>query len=97
MKEENNIFDLDDLSDVPSSLAEKLSNGLFSKVLYLFSLKSGRPLNISQLIVGFYRVYGREKTRMQMTGICYRMYKSGLLKKTKKRGEYVLNSPKKED
>lgn len=87
----NDLFDLSNLEDLPSNLVGelKLASEIDDKVLMLFSIAKS-PLNLTQLLVGFYRQYKEEKTRNYMMTLCYRLVKKGFLEKTGKKGEYII-------
>jgi predicted transcriptional regulator len=87
----NDIFDLSNIEDLPSNLVGqlKLASEIDDKVLNLFSMAKS-PLNLTQLLVGFYRQYNEEKTRNYMMTLCYRLVKKGFLEKTGKKGEYII-------
>lgn len=88
----NDIFDITDLDDLPTDLISQLKLGSHAdaQILKLFLL-ANRPLNLTQLLVGYYRTYKEEKTRNYMMTFCYRLEKKGFLDKTGKKGEYVIN------
>jgi hypothetical protein len=87
----SDIFDLSNLHDLPPELVGelRLTSDVDSRLLRLF-VKAGRPLNLSQLLVGFFRLYEEEKSRSYMMAACYRLVKKGFLEPTKRKGEYVL-------
>lgn len=85
------IFSTDDLSDLPPELIKelKLAGDVDSTLLTLF-LEAGGTLNLSSLLVGYYRKYNEIKTRQYMMTTCYRLVKKGFLDQTKKKGEYQI-------
>lgn len=94
----NDIFDLNNLDDIPKDLIGdlKLTSRMDKQILALFSLRPTGILNLSELLVGYFRTYGEEKTRAYMMTACYRMVKKGFLKNTKHKGEYILTDFAKE-
>ena len=88
-----NIFDLDDLSDIPLSLIPelKLSGDTDNKVLHLFSLAGG-TINLTQLLVGYFRLYGKQEPRPHMNSICYRLIRKGLIEPAIEKGQYSLTA-----
>ena len=62
---------------------------LDKKILALFV--GQKQLNLTQLLVGYYRKYNEIKTRQYMMMTCYRMKKKGILLPTKNKGEYTPN------
>lgn len=84
-------FSIDDLSDLPPELVKELRliGGVDSTLLTLFN-EAGGTLNLSGLIVGYYRKHNEIKTRQYMMTTCYRMVKKGFLDRTKKKGEYKI-------
>lgn len=87
------IFDLTNCSDLPPELKCELylSAAQTAKMQLLELLQiSGKPLNISQFLVGYYRKYGEQKTRSWMVGQLYKLSKAGAIKPTGRKGEYSL-------
>lgn len=86
-----NIFDLDDLSDIPLRLIPelRLSGETDNKVLHLFFLAGG-TINLTQLLIGYFRLYGKEEPRQHMNAICYRLIKKGLIEAAIEKGQYKL-------
>jgi hypothetical protein len=84
------IFDLKDLSDIPDELMEQLNLTSRTDRLFLDLFKEKSPLNITELLIGYFRKYGELKTRNYIMVNCYRMSKKGLIKPTKRKGEYKL-------
>jgi len=90
---DKNIFDLKNLSDIPEVLIPELNltSAIDDKILALFKQKNNRTLNLSEIVIGYYRLYGEEKSRNYFMVTLYRMYKKGLVEKTSKKGEYRIN------
>jgi len=90
---DKNIFDLKNLSDIPEVLIPELNitSAIDDKILALFKKKKNRTLNLSEIVIGYYRLYGEEKSRKYFMVTLYRMYKKGLVEKTTKKGEYRIN------
>lgn len=87
----NKIFDLKNLDDIPQELIRELN--IISKtnnnILWLFK-NAGKNLNLTELLIGYYRKYDEVKTRQHMMTACYRLMKKGFLQKTKGKGEYKI-------
>ena len=85
------IFNTDDLSDLPAELIKelKLAGNIDRILLELFN-EAGGTLNLSTLLIGYYRKYKEVKTRQYMMTTCYRLVKKGLLDPMKNRGEYRI-------
>ena len=74
----------------PELLRElKLSSAVEDRILEVFR-EGGGILNVSEILVGFYRLYNEVKTRRNMTATLYRMKQKGLLRPTGKKGEYSI-------
>ena len=76
----SSIFDLNDISDIPSDLIQQLNlaSDVDTKMLELFKEAEGE-LNLTQLLVGYYRKYKDKKTRQYMMTTCYRLAGKGFL------------------
>lgn len=96
-----NIFDLFDLSDIPSDLGD-IKNDEFSKdLIQLFEL-AGRELSVDEITVGYYRYFTLEKhqakkTKMQIQNKVYKLSKditAPIVSVDGKKGVYKLNESK---
>lgn len=71
-----NIFDLKDVSDLPSELRSELNiskRDKFEKnIIQLFKI-AGQELNIDQMQAGYFRKYGEHKKRAQINAKLYNM------------------------
>jgi hypothetical protein len=85
------IFDTHDLSDLPLELIKelKLAGDIDLVILGLFH-EAGGILDLSTLLIGYYRKYKSVKTRQYMMTTCYRLAKKGFLEPTKSKGEYRI-------
>lgn len=85
------IFDTDNIDDLPTELLRemKIISSSNIKILQLFS-DSGGVLNLTGLLVGYYRKHKEVKARSHMMVNCYRLVKSGYLSPTNKKGEYYI-------
>jgi len=85
------IFDTSDLGDLPPELIKelKLAGNVDDVLLNLF-YEAGGILDLSTLLVGFYRKYKEVKTRQYMMTTCYRLVKKGFLSSTENKGEYKI-------
>ena len=77
--EEEDIFDLFSIDDIPADIAEGLNTDVFAKRIIELLKFAGRPLSVDELTVGFYRKYKGEedgkKTKRQVTLKAYNMSK----------------------
>ncbi len=87
----NNIFDTEDISDLPAELVKelKLASDVDNILLTLF-LEAGGVLDLSTLLVGYYRKHKEVKSRQYMMTTCYRLVKKGFLEPTDNKGEYGI-------
>ena len=87
------IFDTSDLGDLPPELIKelKLSGDVDNVLLNLF-YEAGGTLDLSTLLVGYYRKHKEVKTRQYMMTTCYRLVKKGFLSPTKNKGEYQISA-----
>ncbi len=88
-----NIFDVSNLEDLPPELIKelKLSSEVDNIILALFS-EAGGILNLTKLLVGYYRKYKEAKTRAYMMSTCYRLVQKGFLEPTDSKGEYTITT-----
>lgn len=93
------IFDLDNIADLPESLAEELTftrkNKEESKILSIFfeAEKLGiKELNIDSIQVAYYRKYGEALKRVNLVSRLYRMKSKNWprIEKIKKTKRYKL-------
>ena len=85
------IFDTDDLSDLPPELIGQLRlAGDIDKVLLELFYEADGTLDLSSLLVGYYRKHKEIKTRQYMMMTCYRLVKKGFLVQTGGKGEYKI-------
>jgi hypothetical protein len=76
----NNIFDTQNIHDLPEFLKNQLKKGYgkdTEKLLSLFDLKE--TLNIDEIIVGLFRKYQLEKNRVWVTSTAYNLTRIKLL------------------
>lgn len=85
------IFSTENLNDIPPELIKelKLSGDVDNTLLKLF-MEAGGTLDLSSLLVGFYRKHKQVKTRQYMMTTCYRLVKKGFLSQTENKGEYKI-------
>ena len=68
-----NIFDLKDVSDIPSEISTELNCDVFAQnILKLFN-KAGRKLTVDEITVGYYRQFKEIKTKRQIMVKLYSM------------------------
>ncbi len=79
------------LAELPAELVREISelSDVDDRILSVFR-EGGGVLNISEVLVGYYKLFNKTKTRTYITATLYRMARKGLLKKTKNKGEYAL-------
>lgn len=77
--------------DLPAELVAELNllADTDKRLLKVFR-EGGGTLNISEVLVGYYKIYGVVKKRQYMMPTLYRMMKKGLLKSTANKGEYQI-------
>ncbi len=87
------IFDTSNLEDLPPELIKelKLAGDVDNTLLNLFYDAKG-TLDLSTLLVGYYRKHKEIKTRQYMMTTCYRLVKKGFLSPTQNKGEYQITS-----
>jgi hypothetical protein len=75
----------------PELLKElKLDNNPDDKVLDIMKAGGG-TLNVSEVLVGYFKMFGEVKPRNYANAALYRLSKKGLIKPTGKKGEYTMN------
>ncbi len=86
-----NIFNTDNLKDLPPELIKELkfAGDVDLKILELF-VEAGGTLDLSGLLVGYYRKHKEVRTRQYMMTTCYRIIKKGFLVPTSNKGEYKI-------
>lgn len=68
-----NIFDLTDVSDIPTEISTNLRRDVFAQnILTLFN-KAGRNLTVDEITVGYYRQFNVIKTKRQIMVKLYNM------------------------
>lgn len=87
------IFDISNLNDLPPELIKelKLAGDVDDILLNLF-YEAGGTLDLSTLLVGYYRKHNEVKTRQYMMTTCYRLVKKEFLAPTKNKGEYEITA-----
>jgi len=87
------IFDTSNLEDLPPELIKELKlAGEVDDVLLNLFFEAGGTLDLSTLLVGYYRKHKEVKTRQYMMTTCYRLVKKGFLSSTKNKGTYQITS-----
>ncbi len=83
MGENNNFFDLNDLSDLPGDVKKEIFLVGFQKntvmLLSLFNIKN--PLSIDEMIVGMMRKYNIKKKRNWFAATIYNLKKRKVIRK----------------
>lgn len=79
-------------SELPEELKKelRLSDDADNKILEIFK-QGGGTLNISEVLVGLYKVHNETKTRQFVSSTLYRMRGKGLIFPTGRKGEYTIN------
>ena len=92
MTETTNLFDIENISDLPKELIRelRLTHNVDQMVFSLF-IEAKKQLNLTELLVAWFRKYNKIRSRQYMMTTCYRLYKKGLLKKGKNKGSYVIS------
>lgn len=85
----SDLFDLTDISDIPPELIQELNlaSDIDVVILGLFE-EAKKPLNLNELLIGYYRKYKENKTRQYMMTTCYRLVKKGFLEPAEGKGTY---------
>jgi hypothetical protein len=80
------IFDLNEVEDLPDFCKKQLKliniHIHTQRLLELFALKS--ELTVDEIVVGMYRKYGLEKTRVWVSSTLYNLKRRDLIKKIDK-------------
>lgn len=79
------IFSTTDISDLPESLKKELSkgvrkDGVADRIVALFDETTGKTLTSRQILIGYYRKYGEEKTMEQIIGSLHTLKNTGRVK-----------------
>ncbi len=87
----DDIFNINDIADLPPELVKelKLASDIDTTLLELF-FQAGGKLDLSTLLVGYYRKHMEIRTRQYMMTTCYRLVKKGFLEPTDSKGEYSI-------
>lgn len=82
---------LSDLRDLPEELKKELNLDTDPdlKILKVFQ-EGGGILNLSEVLIGYFRIHGEVKSRRFMMSACHRMVRKGTLRPTGKKGEYDI-------
>ncbi|HBH27123.1 MAG TPA: hypothetical protein DDX54_06965 [Rhodospirillaceae bacterium] len=85
------IFNTEDLSDLPPALIKelRLAGNMDTKLLTLFE-EGGGTLDLTTLLVAFYRKHKEVRTRQYMMTTCYRLVKKGFLYQAQGKGHYEI-------
>ena len=62
----DDIFDTKNTDDLPEQLQKEVTKEFDNNIIELFKI-AGRPLHINEVTVAYYRKYGIEKTKRQIT------------------------------
>lgn len=89
MKNED-LFDLEDLSDLPEDLRPAQRDTKIKRMLKLFEI-ANKPLSNEQLAVGYYRKYGEKLKRGSMSAFLHYMARQTKAVKNVRRGVWELN------
>ena len=99
----NNIFDLNNLEDLTQEIKSQLViqkvDPAYKKIISLLE-KAGKPLNLDEMMVGYYREYGVLKPRKYFMSKLYNMSRSRFkqIESVKgKKGTYALTITKETD
>ena len=87
---ENDIFDLENVNDLPEDMRPARRDTKAERILKLFEI-ANKPLSNAQLAVGFYRKYGEKINRSNLSA--YLLHLSRRMKAIKKvhHGVWELN------
>jgi predicted transcriptional regulator len=86
------IFDTENIDDLPPELINELNLAGDSDkmILDLFQESNDGALDLSELLVAYYRKHNEVKKRQYMMTTCYRLVKKGFLESTGSKGEYRI-------
>ncbi len=78
-------------NDLPDALVKelRLENNADDKILDILKAGGG-TLNVSDVLVGYYKLFNEVKQRTYITSALYRLRQKGLIAHTGKKGEYKL-------
>lgn len=89
----NEIFNFKETRDIPDSLLKQIN--IFKiredsqKLFHLFKLK--QKLSIDEVLIGLYRLYGIQKTRVWVSSTLYNLSRKKLVKKVEgENGTYKI-------
>ena len=87
---DESIFNLIDISDIPESMQRRLTGyksfRMTHYICQLFEIKD--KLSIDEVMIGLYRHFGHERTRVWVRNILSDMVKNKFLVRSEKIGEY---------
>ena len=73
-----NIFDLNDVSDIPSEIKNDLNRDIFGEqIIELFKIAQ-RELSVDEVTVGYFRKFKEAKTKKQIMTKLYNMSRDDL-------------------
>lgn len=86
---------LSGVDDLPEELVKELNldNSPDIKILQVLK-EGGGKLNLSELLIGYYKIHNEIKTRRFMMSACSRMARKGMIESTGKKGEYQIPAVK---
>lgn len=101
----DNIFDLNNISDIPAEIKQELNRDSFAEqIIELFNI-ANRELNVDEVTVGYYRKFNEIKTKRQIMTKLYNMSKEsypaiesvpgrkGVYRKKRNEGKDLFQTP----
>jgi len=101
----DNLFDLNNISDIPVEIKQELNRDSFAEqIVELFNI-ANRELNVDEVTVGYYRKFNEIKTKRQIMTKLYNMSKEsypviesvpgrkGVYRKKRNEGQDLFREP----
>lgn len=88
--ENKDIFDLENVSDLPEDVRPAPCHAKSERILKLFEI-ANKPLSNEQLAVGYYRKYGEKLNRVNLSAYLNHMARNTKVVKKVRRGVWELN------
>lgn len=80
-------------SGLPEELKKELNlaGNTEAQLLRIFE-EGGGTLNVSEILIGYFKLFKEVKKRVFVSSLLYRMRKNGLISPTGKKGEYTTKT-----
>lgn len=94
MEKSKNIFDLNDVSDLPEDIKAKIikrrAGSIQEQMLNVLKELNGESVHVQQIQVAIYRKFGNYKTAYNVRNAIFRLRNKGLINRVGN-GMYTLN------